>query len=254
MKFSLLTALMTPLRRHSFKVVVSLCTVFLVSILVGSWLLFTPTPTTAQAKVLNPRQVVEYALTLEKLEADFYHRAIAATKNGGLENAPAVVKQAFAAYGADEVQHVADLSTVLIALGGDPNQIKIPANPNYNAILKRNPFANLPDFLLALQFVEDLGAAAYKGQVQNLQAAGKAGETVLAGALAIHSVEARHAAGIRSLRQAVVGVDVRPWIRSQREVIYPENRRGAMIPFQTEAFDGFATQEEVLALVGPILQ
>jgi len=32
------------------------------------------------------------------------------------------------------------------------------------------PLANLEDFLLALQYVEDLG---YKGQVQNLLAAGK---------------------------------------------------------------------------------
>jgi len=79
----------------------------------------------------------------------------------------------------------------------------------------RDPFANLEDFLLALQYVEGSGVAAYKGQVQNLLAAGEAGKTVLAGALEIHTVEARHAAGIRYLRQTLLNTDIRPWIRVQ---------------------------------------
>lgn len=210
------------------------------------------TPAHADA-VLSPRQVVEYALTLEKLEADFYRRAVAATENGGLASAPARAKNALISYGQDEAQHVKDLSAVLTSLGGNPNAITIPANPNYNAIIGRNPFANLPDFLLALQYVEDLGVAAYKGQVQNLLLSGAAGKTVLAGALEIHTVEARHAAGIRYLRQTLLNTNTRPWIRTQSEVIYNENRGGFPIPFSSEAFDGFATRDEVLALVGPIL-
>ncbi len=103
------------------------------------------------------------------------------------------------------------------------------------------------------QNVEDLGVAAYKGQVQNLVAAGDAGKTVLAAALEIHSVEARHAAGIRFLRQTLLGADVRPWIKNASSVIYNENRANSVIPFSSEAFDGYATREEVLALVKPIL-
>ena len=210
----------------------------------------------AQGAVLTPRQVTEYALTLEKLEADFYRRAVVAAQSGGLASAPQVAKDAIVSYGQDEASHVAQLSAVLPSLGGDPNAVTIPANPNYTAILGRDPFANPADFLLAGQYVEDLGVAAYKGQVQNLLAAGEAGKTVLAAALAIHSVEARHAAGVRFLRQTLLGADVNPWISSNAsstEVIYNENRGGSPIPFSSDAFDGYATQDEVLALVGPIL-
>ena len=210
-------------------------------------------PAYAQSATLTPRQIVEYALTLEKLEADFYRRAVDAAQNGGLASAPRVAKNAIVSYGEDEAQHVTDLSAVLTTLGGNPDTVTIPANPNYNAILGRNPFANPRDFLLAGQYVEDLGVAAYKGQVQNLLAAGEAAKPVLAAALAIHSVEARHAAGIRFLRQSLLGADVRPWIRNQSEVIYKENRSGSPIPFNSQAFDGYATRDEVLALVRPIL-
>lgn len=208
-------------------------------------------PAQAQGTVLSPQEVVEYALTLEKLEDDFYRRAVSATQSGGLANAPQAVKAAIQSYGEDEAQHVVDLSAVLASLGGNPDAIAIPTNPNYNAILGRNPFANVADFLQALQFVEDLGVAAYKGQVQNLQAAGA--DTILAGALEIHTIEARHAAGIRYLRQVLLNADIRPWIRAGSEVNYIEDRGGFPIEFADEAFDGFATSDEVLALVGPIL-
>ena len=211
----------------------------------------------AAAATLTPRQVVEYALTLEKLEADFYRRAVVAAQSGGLSGVPQAAKDIIVSYGQDEAQHVTDLSAVLPSLGGDPNAIKIPTNPNYSAIIGRDPFANPTDFLLVGQYVEDLGVAAYKGQVGNLLAAGEAGKTVLAAALEIHSVEARHAAGVRFLRQALLGANVRPWIStdaSSTEVIYNENRMGSPIPFSSDAFDGYATQAEVLALVGPVLK
>lgn len=217
---------------------------------------FAPTaPAYAQTATLSPRQVVEYALTLEKLEADFYRRAIAASRSGPLAQVPQVAKIVLVSYGEDEAKHVTDLSAVLRSVGGNPDAITLPANPNYRAILGRDPFANPTDLLLAAQYVEDLGVAAYKGQVQNLLAAGAAGKTVLAGALAIHTVEARHAAGIRFLRQTLLNADVRPWIRTTnaKEVIYNENRSGSVVPFSSDAFDGYATREEVLALVGPIL-
>ena len=207
----------------------------------------------AQSDVLTPRQVTEYALTLEKLEADFYRRAVVAAQSGGLSGVPQAAKDVIVSYGQDEAQHVTDLSAVLPSLGGNPNAITIPNNPNYAAILGRDPFANPADFLLVGQYVEDLGVAAYKGQVQNLLAAGEAGKTVLAAALEIHSVEARHAAGVRFLRQALLGADVRPWIADNSSVIYSESRADSPIPFSTDAFDGYATRSEVLALVGPIL-
>jgi hypothetical protein len=225
---------------------------FFVLLLFASLFITPIAPAYAQA-ILSPRQVVEYALTLEKLEDDFYRRAIAATNGGGLANMPSPARNAIISYGQDEAQHVVDLSAVLKLLGGNPDAVTITPNPNYNAILGRDPFSNPEDFLLALQFVEDLGTAAYKGQVQNLLAAGAAGKTVLAGALEIHTIEARHAAGIRYLRQVLYNSNIRPWIRNANEVNYNENRGGFPINFADEAFDGFATREEVLALVAPIL-
>jgi Ferritin-like domain len=221
------------------------------------FLFFSPVPPAyAQNTVLSPREVAEYALTLEKLESDFYQRAAASAMNGGLVSAPQIAKDAIASYGEDEANHVTDLSAALRSIGGNPESITIPANPNYSAILGRDPFANPSDFLLAGQYIEDLGVAAYKGQVQNLLAAGDAGKPILAAALAIHSVEARHAAGIRFLRETLLDENVRPWIStnaSNKEVIYNENRLDSPIPFNLDAFDGYATKDEVLALVSPIL-
>ncbi len=225
----------------------------ILSLILGTLFIAPPAPAYAQGAVLTPQEVVEYALTLEKLEADFYRRAVTAAQTGGLATAPQVAKDAIISYGEDEAQHVADLSALLTSLGGNPSAVVIPASPNYSAILKRDPFANPTDFLLAGQYVEDLGVAAYKGQVGNLLAAGAAAQPILAGALEIHSVEARHAAGVRFLRQALLNADVRPWIRNSQEVIYQETRTDIPIPFASEAFDGFATRDEVLALVGPIL-
>ena len=45
-------------------------------------LLITPaTAASAQSATLSPREVVEYALTLEKLEADFYRHAVVAIQS-----------------------------------------------------------------------------------------------------------------------------------------------------------------------------
>jgi hypothetical protein len=228
----------------------------IISLLLLLLLTIPVTSVSAQGIVLTPKEVVEYALTLEKLEADLYRRAFVAMESGGLTSLPEPAKDAIMSYGQDEGNHVTDLSAVLKSLGGDPDAIAIPDEPNYNAILNRDPFANPEDFLLALQYVEDTGVAAYKGQVQNLLAAGDAGKVVLAGALEIHTIEARHAAGVRYLRQTYYGVDVRPWIKNASEVIFNEDRTwsNSPIPFKNEAFDGYATKEEVLALVGPILK
>lgn len=240
-------------RQMISRTVASAQAIVLVSIVFVSLFITPATPAYAQDATPTPRTIVEYALTLEKLEADFYIRAEEAAESGGLKDLPEIAKNVIKSYGDDEAQHVADLSTVLIALGGNPNAITIPDKPNYSAILGRNPFANPTDFLLALQYVEDLGVAAYKGQVRNLQAAGEAGRTVLAGALEIHTVEARHAAGIRYLRQTLFDTNIRPWIRNSSEVIYQEKRSSSPIPFNSEAFDGFARRREVLELIKPIL-
>ena len=68
------------------------------------------------------------------------------------------------------------------------------------------PFASLADFLALAQALEDLGVRAYKGALATLLN----NKDLLTVALTIHSVEARHAAHIRTLRRggvAVAGAD-----------------------------------------------
>ena len=227
--------------------------IIVLPILILSLLAATAATAYSQAAVLTPREVVEYALTLEKLEAEFYRQALVAMNGGGLASMPEPAKQAIRSYGEDETIHVPDLAATLKSLGGNPDAITITANPNFNAVIGRDPFANPRDFLLALQNVEDTGVAAYKGQVQNLLAAGPAFKAVLAGALEIHTVEARHAAGVRVIRQKFYNVNVRPWIRKAKEVPFKKSSKNSAIPFGNDAFDAPATKDEVLAIVGPIL-
>ena len=227
--------------------------IIILPILILSLLAATAATAYSQAAILTPREVVEYALTLEKLEAEFYRQAFVAMNGGGLASLPEPAKRAIRSYGEDETLHVPDLAVILKSLGGNPDAITITANPNFNAVIGRNPFANPQDFLLALQNVEDTGVAAYKGQVQNLLAAGPSFKAVLAGALEIHTIEARHAAGVRAIRQNFYHVDVRPWIRKAKEVPFKKSSKNSVIPFGNEAFDAPATKDQVLAIVGPIL-
>ncbi len=122
--------------------------------------------------------ILNYALTLEFLEADFYKKVVDAKlfngKNGDL------VKQ----FGETEQAHVDALIATIKKLGGTPvsaPQTKFDVS-DANAVVQ-----------LAAT-VEDLGAAAYLAQAPKIKNA-----EVLAAALSIHSVEARHAATLNTL-------------------------------------------------------
>jgi hypothetical protein len=122
--------------------------------------------------------IVNYALTLEYLEAGFYD----AVAKSGLFKGPelALVKQ----IGQHEQEHVDALTATAKDLGGPP---------------AKEPKANFPldDAQSVLELaatVENLGAAAYLGQAANIES-----PDILAAALAIHSVEARHAALLNTL-------------------------------------------------------
>ncbi|WP_320672117.1 ferritin-like domain-containing protein [Patulibacter defluvii] len=123
-------------------------------------------------------KILEYALTLEHLEADFYAAVVAA---GVLKGAEQEVAKRF---GESERQHVEALKATIGKLGGTP-----PAAPR-----SKFPVEERKAVLELAATVENLGAAAYLG---------KAGEIrdpeILAAALSIHSVEARHAAALNHL-------------------------------------------------------
>lgn len=132
------------------------------------------------------------ALLVAYLESELYARAVATA--GFIPAAEATV---FSTLNAQEVQHISRLSTLIAARGGPAL-----ARPTFDFTAK----GALPGFAFAAnqyetfrilaQAFEDLGVRAYKGQIQALVA----DEVALNAALAIHSVEARHAAEVRRLR------------------------------------------------------
>jgi hypothetical protein len=122
--------------------------------------------------------IVNYALTLEYLEAAFYKDAAASGlfKGAQLDT----IKQ----FGDQEQQHVDALIATAKKLGGTP-----AAKPQ-----TKFPLASASSVLNLAATVENLGAAAYLGQAGNIQS-----KEVLAAALSIHTVEARHAAALNTL-------------------------------------------------------
>ncbi|MBK0377967.1 ferritin-like domain-containing protein [Mucilaginibacter segetis] len=152
--------------------------------------------------------VLNFALTLEYLEAKFYNTG----------SAGALIPAANASYineiKDDENQHVSFLKGVITQLGGTP-----VAEPNIDLSggngSGNGPFAaaltDYPTFLLAAQAFEDTGVRAYKGQAPAL----KGNQVVLTAALSIHAVEARHASAIRKLRFDLgQSTTTKPWIVS----------------------------------------
>ena len=119
-------------------------------------------------------KIVNYALTLEYLEADFYHHVIRSKLFHGKNLS--VIKQ----FGAEEHQHVVALHKVARSLGKPAKHPK-----------SKFPIHNAAQVTKLAGAVENLGAAAYLGQAPHIHR-----KEILAAALAIHSIEARHAATI----------------------------------------------------------
>ncbi len=129
--------------------------------------------------------ILNFALTLEYLEADFYRRGLKL----GLSSEVAKVARSF---GDAEQQHVEALAATIKKLGGTP-----VASPKFSF-----PMKDETSFLKLAQTLEDTGVSAYNG-------AGPAivSKEVLAAAGSIVQIEARHAAVIRQLRGNVPAPD-----------------------------------------------
>ena len=133
-------------------------------------------------------EIVSYALTLEYLETDFYNAVLdsGVIKDKKLGATAMAIRD-------NEQEHVDALVMTVKQLGGKPTRPKT----TFDAVIDGGP----DKVLETAAAVENLGAAAYLGQAPRIKS-----KEVLAAALAIHSVEARHAAALNQ----VVGKTIVP--------------------------------------------
>jgi len=147
------------------------------------------TTSTPAAAATTPEQdnagdlaIVNYALTLEYLEATFYQQVL----DSGVIKDPKIGELA-KALAKTEQDHVDALIATAKSLGGTP--ATKPKTKFEDTIAK-----GATTILMTAATVENLGAAAYLGQAGNIKS-----KDILAAALSIHSVEARHAAALNML-------------------------------------------------------
>jgi len=120
--------------------------------------------------------ILNFALTLEFLEAKFYEEAKSRAKAKG------ELKSLVNLLAEDEQQHVEALAATVKKLGGKP-----VAEPKFNF-----EYSDTAGFLKLAQTFEDTGVGAYNGAGPMIKS-----KEVLAAAGGIVQVEARHAAAIR---------------------------------------------------------
>lgn len=191
----------------------------------------------AQAGALSKAavDVLNYALTLEYLEDEFYSRGLAAT---GLVPAAdmTVIKQ----ISKHEAAHVALLKGALGTAAVAKPAFKFPAGL----------FTDYKTFLATAQALEDTGVAAYKGQAGALIN----DKAILQTALQIHSVEARHASEVRRIQ------GMKGWVSDPKQTTFTQGgvnlktlNTGKSDDALREAFDEPLTMAQVLAIAAPFL-
>lgn len=195
---------------------------FLKSASLASLALLTPgaiSPAFATSAGLTDFDIVNFALNLEYLEAEYYLRAVFGrglrpneTSGTGMQGTVTggskvpfkdkFVQQYAQEIANDEENHVNFLRNTLVALGGAP-----VAEPNINvgtafqALATAaglpsdfNPYKDDTSFLLGAFVFEDVGVTAYKGAARLIQ-----NKDVLEAAAGLLAVEAYHASEIRVL-------------------------------------------------------
>ncbi|MBD1396357.1 ferritin-like domain-containing protein [Pontibacter sp. JH31] len=199
-------------------------------------------------------EVLNFALKLEYLERNFYTQGLAAN---GLIPAGAA-RTAIQKIQVHEAEHVKLLIATIQSLNGTPI-----SEPTFN--FGKN-FAdwntNYQTFLTLAQAFEDTGVRAYKGQAGNLIS----NDAVLTAALQIHSVEARHAAHIRRMRNNagwIVGAGANSNVPAGAQPVYAGEDNvaqggindvktvgaGYSAEIATGAFDEPLTKEQVAQIV-----
>lgn len=212
--------------------------------------------------------VLNYALTLEYLERDFYQQAL--NNNANSQFIPTAQLPGIQSIYQHEAAHVGFLVTAITNAGGTPVSgltFDFTAGGNFPGAT-----SSYNMFLAVAQTFEDTGVRAYKGRAGELMG----DNIVLTAALNIHSVEARHAAHIRSVRRnntgdPLVTGDTKPWITGSNSNIgtsaVQASYNGEEVSTQaganiagfvslnaaTESFDEPLTKAQVLAIVDPFI-
>ena len=212
-------------------------------------------PGRAQAQSMDgDLGILNYALTLEYLERSFYRQAIAT------DLIPAgAISVLFDTVEGHEEAHVSLLAGAITTAGGTPVDYE-DSDFTFDAFL--GDFASIATLA---QGLEDTGVRAYKGQ-----AAAIVNKAYLTVALQIHSVEARHAAAIRSLEASPAAQGWIPLAQpgapgpiapvyagedntTQGDVDLASALSGYTTEQITEAFDETLTMDQVLAIAGPFI-
>ncbi|MBA2566022.1 MAG: ferritin-like domain-containing protein [Gemmatimonadetes bacterium] len=204
--------------------------------------------------------VLNYALTLEYLEDEFYRIGLSAPVGGTLT---AAERNTIEQVSMHETAHVAFLQATIRNLQGTP--VPKPAFDFTAGGVFGDVFSNRVTFLAVAQTFEDTGVRAYKGQAGNIMS----NDTVLTAALQIHSVEARHASQIRRLRGQkgwITNADrgdlppqAQPTYDGEANTVHagldaaPFGSGSGGPAAVTEAFDEPLTMPEVLAIVRPFI-
>jgi rubrerythrin len=138
-------------------------------------------PTEAASVPQGDLDILNYALTLEYLEADFYKQGV---DSGMLKGRELALIKPIADH---EAAHVAALTSTIQDLGGEP-----VAEPKFK--YPAPTFKDKAAFLETASVFEELGVAAYHGQVTEVKT-----PAILGAAAAIAGVESRHAAVLAKL-------------------------------------------------------
>jgi len=227
--------------------------------------------TNTQAQSINTaaiEAVLQFALTIKQLEAEFYTLAIS---SAGLVPAGAAF-DAITTFRDHENLHVAFLATAIEDLGKVPGAKPVfdfEGGKGISGGVFPDVFTNFDTFLVVAQMLEDTGVRAFKGQITELVGAG----SIITGFLGMHSVEGRHASHVRRMRM-LRGASIKPWITGkvsgigaaaqlsydgeelaiQGGISIAEiNGLSISIEAASESFDEPLTKEQTLTIIDPFL-
>ena len=136
----------------------------------------------AELAALTDLDILNFALGLEHLEAEFYREVLATGLKSGHS------QQFLTAIHNHEVAHVLTLTSVIKQLGGTP----VSPMATYHF----GDMGSVAAFLATAETLEMTGVGAYTGAAPLI----KDKKTILPAAASIEQVESRHYAGIRILR------------------------------------------------------